>query len=280
MGRSHIRARAGSRIEGYGFRFGELPEPFDPWALFGKPAGAAPLELEIGSGKGSFLVAEAEVRPDVLFVGIELAGRYFRYAADRLRRRERANARILQGDAMAILPDFPEGSLAGVHVFFPDPWPKRRHRRRRLVDAGFLEAVERALVPGGLLRVVTDFAGYFAGIREGFAGRVRLREVPYPPPASAGEGESVGSNFERKYLVEGRPIHRIAAARTSEPWSPSPSWDGLVAAGQRVKMTLSRTKSEEANRSRTTVSPSTSRKSASISQAATGSPATKSSTIR
>ncbi len=281
MGRSHIRARAGSRVEGYGASFRDLPQPFDPWALFGRPAGSAPLELEIGSGKGSFLVAEGGMRPETLFLGVERAGRYFRYAADRLRRRERANARALQGDGMEVLLALPEASLAGVHVYFPDPWPKRRHRGRRLVDDRFLEAVERALAPDARLRLATDSGAYFAAMRSAFDGRERLlREVPYPAPADAAI-----SNFERKYRAEGRSIHRIAATRTGAPWTPSPDWAATVAAVERetryrVKTTLSRAKSEEASRNSVRVSASTKRPSASISQAATGSPATRSSAIR
>ncbi len=235
MGRSHIRARAGARVEGYGFVLDELPRPFDPRTLFGAPADSIPLELEIGSGKGSFLVAEGKARPETLFLGVERAGRYFRHAADRLRRRQQANARVVRGDAMELLLALPGSALAGVHVYFPDPWPKRRHRHRRLVDAAFLEAVERTLAPGGRLRVVTDFEVYFKEIRNALDGRALLRAIPWPPPASAGEGEAVGSNFERKYLVEGRPIHRMAAVRAGIPWTPSSEWPKIVAAGMRAR---------------------------------------------
>ncbi len=238
MPRSHIRARAGARIEGFGLAFAELPEPFAPRDLFDAPPNA-PLELEIGSGKGSFLVAAAGAHPERLFLGVELARRYFRHAADRLRRRECANARIVHGDGLDLLLALPEGSLDGVHVYFPDPWPKRRHRNRRLVDAGFLEAVERALAPGALLRVATDFESYFVDVRAAAAGRAALGEVPYPPPGAAGAGEAAGSNFERKYLAEGRRIHRIAMARAAAPWVPSPGWSGLVEARKRRRAFVS-----------------------------------------
>ncbi len=218
MGRSHIRSRRNADPSGYGFAPAEVPNPLDPTHLFGDPAKTAPLEIEVGSGKGTFLVAEGEARPETLFLGIERARRYWLFAADRLRRRERDNARILRADANEALAALPPASAAGVHVYFPDPWPKRRHAHRRLlVNADFLAAVERVLRPGGLLRVVSDAPDYFAAIRETLATRRNLVPCPYEPPASAGDGELAGSNFERKYLVEGRPIQALAARRVESP---------------------------------------------------------------
>ena len=95
MGRSHVRTRRDADPAGYGFALDELERPLDPRGLFGGEARQAPVEVEIGSGKGSFLVAESELRPDTLFLGVERARRYWLYAADRLRRRER----IVRGDA-------------------------------------------------------------------------------------------------------------------------------------------------------------------------------------
>lgn len=216
MGRSHIRSRRNSDPTGYGFSLEELPSPLDPAVLFGDAARTMPLEIEIGSGKGTFLVAEGEARPDTLFLGIERARRYWLYAADRLRRRERGNSRILRGDAVEALAALPEAVASGLHIYFPDPWPKRRHARRRLLlNPEFLAGIERALAPGGLLRVVTDAADYFDAIGESLSDRDRLRGVPYEPPASARPGELAGSNFERKYRIEGRPIHAFAARRTA-----------------------------------------------------------------
>ena len=214
MGRSHIRSRRNSDPTGFGFSLEELPNPLPLAVLFGGEAERRPLEIEVGSGKGTFLVNEGEARPETLFLGIERARRYWLFAADRLRRRERENARILRADAVEALAALPEATAAGVHIYFPDPWPKRRHARRRLLlNPEFLAGIERVLAPGGLLRVVSDAASYFAAIEEAVAGRNRLNRVPYEPPVSARRGELAGSNFERKYRVEGRRIRALAARR-------------------------------------------------------------------
>ena len=218
MGRSHVRTRRDADPAGYGFALDELERPLDPRGLFGGEARQAPVEVEIGSGKGSFLVAESEVRPDTLFLGVERARRYWLYAADRLRRRERPNARIVRGDARDALEAMPEGSVSGLHLYFPDPWPKRRHAHRRLlIQPEFLAACERVLAAGAPLRVVTDDPGYFDQIEAALAARPKLVRSRYEPPASANEGELAGSNFERKYRVEGRRIQAVAAVRASVP---------------------------------------------------------------
>ena len=217
MGRSHVRTRRDADPGGYGFDLEKLETPLDPRGLFDAERRDAPVEVEIGSGKGSFLVAESEVRPDTLFLGVERARRYWLYAADRLRRRERPNARIIRGDARVTLEAMPAGSVAGLHMYFPDPWPKRRHAHRRLlIQADFLAACEHVLAAGAALRVVTDDPAYFDQIEDALAARPKLLRRPYEPPASANEGELAGSNFERKYRLEGRRIQAAAAVRSTD----------------------------------------------------------------
>ena len=217
MGRSHVRTRRDADAAGYGFILEDLERPVDPRRLFEGSRRDDPLEVEIGSGKGSFLVAESEIRAEVLFAGVERARRYWLYAADRLRRRERPNARIVLGDARETLEALPAGSVAGLHVYFPDPWPKRRHAHRRLlIQPDFLAACERVLAPGASLRVVTDAPEYFAEIERALGSRKKLGRCPYEPPASAREGELAGSNFERKYRLEGRRIQAVMAVRSAD----------------------------------------------------------------
>jgi tRNA (guanine-N7-)-methyltransferase len=103
-------------------------------------------------------------------------------------------------------------SLSVLHVYFPDPWPKKRHNKRRLLAEPFMREIERILVPGGRLSVVTDHQDYFEQI-DTVVKASKLRVVEYNRPGAAGEGEFVGTNFERKYKREGRPFHALAAVK-------------------------------------------------------------------
>jgi tRNA (guanine-N7-)-methyltransferase len=187
-----------------------VPRPSNSIALFGNDR---PLELEIGSGKGTFLLAESGARPEVNFLGVEYARRYWIFAADRLRRAERDNARVILAEASAFVRDFIEReSLSAVHVYFPDPWPKTRHHRRRLLQPAFLEALASKLRPGARLSVATDHRDYFVEIAASVK-RSSLVEVDFARTSASLESEVVGSNFERKYRREGRDIYLLAAEK-------------------------------------------------------------------
>lgn len=188
----------------------------DPRAWFPEPR--LPLEVEIGSGKGTFLVQQAERQPGTNFLGIEWAREFWAYAADRLRRRGLVNVRILHADAAEFVHWRMPGEVCRVvHLYFPDPWPKSRHHKRRMVSDRFLADAWRVLEPGGELRVVTDHPEYWAWMeehfarwaapREEFGGRAGFERLAFERPGSAREGEVVGTNFERKYAREGRPFH-------------------------------------------------------------------------
>jgi tRNA (guanine-N7-)-methyltransferase len=187
-------------------------ERLDFVGLFGR---SAPLHIEVGSGKGAFLVAQAQAQPEIDFVGIEWASKYFRYTVDRIGRRGLSNARIVRADAASLLRDrVGDGVVDGVHVYFPDPWPKRRHHRRRFVCPENVEQILRILREGGRLQVVTDHAEYYEHIEEVLRGfSTRMRVVRFQPTAGAGTGEWVGSNFERKYLKEERAFFKIAVEK-------------------------------------------------------------------
>lgn len=186
----------------------------DPRQWFAHPERR--FEVEIGSGKGTFLIQQGEAEPETNFLGIEYAGEFFAYAADRVRRRGLTNVRMLCTDAAVFMRwRMPAAIASVVHLYFPDPWPKKKHHRRRMVQDPFLQDCARVLVPGGELRIVTDHDEYWAWMEEHFArwaaeradaGRPFVREA-FDRPRSAGEGEVVGTNFERKYRREGRPFH-------------------------------------------------------------------------
>ena len=177
-----------------------------------------PVELEIGSGKGTFLLAIAQALPEHNYIGIEYAKQYAEFAADRLRRHNTTNARMVHAEATWWLRcHVPDASLAALHVYFPDPWPKTRHHKRRLIQLPFLKEVHRMLVPGGKLRLVTDHRDYFAHMQEVLAAQTELMVIPFdsaiPLKADAPAGSIVGTNFERKYIAEGRTFHATAARK-------------------------------------------------------------------
>ena len=174
-----------------------------------------PFELEIGSGKGTFLVQEAAARPDTDFLGVEYAGEFFRYAADRVRRHAMENVRLLYADADEVVRCWlADACVRVVHLYFSDPWPKKRHHKRRVVQLASLRQFHRILQPGGELRLVTDHPELWAWYQEHVARVTDLFERrAFEKPASAAEGEVVGTNFERKYRREGRPFHAMTLVR-------------------------------------------------------------------
>ena len=125
--------------------------------------------------------------------------------------------RTIRAEAGFFLREFvPPESLSVLHIYFPDPWPKARHHKRRLIQPAFMPLVECVLIPGGRLQIVTDHHEYFEQIEPTVKGS-NLTVIDYNRPGSAGEGEFVGTNFERKYRREGRPFYAIAARRQSGP---------------------------------------------------------------
>lgn len=170
-----------------------------------------PVEMEIGSGKGTFLLNRARAHPERAFFGIEWANKYFRHAADRMARWGVTNVRLMRTDAGHLVSHhLPPECLAVQHIYHPDPWPKRRHHKRRLIRPGFFKAAADALVPGGRISIQTDHAGYFQHICEVVRGEPRLVVVPFDAPELGIVEGRVGTNFEMKYLREGRPVYQIA----------------------------------------------------------------------
>ncbi len=198
-------------VEPIGLDIEKLPRPLNWNELFGNDN---PVEIEIGIGKGTFITEQAKARPDTNFLGIEWARWFWRYASDRLRRNQCLNARTVRAEASFFLTEFvPDASISVLHIYFPDPWPKARHHKRRLIQPKFMPLVQRILVPGGRLQVVTDHLEYFQENIEPSIRGSELKVIDYNTPSTAGEGEFVGTNFERKYAREGRPFYAIAAVK-------------------------------------------------------------------
>jgi tRNA (guanine-N7-)-methyltransferase len=174
---------------------------------------AARLELEIGSGHGGFALAFARERPEAALVAVEQRRKFAAELRARAERRGHANLLALHGDARLLAPRlFAAGSLAAIHVHFPDPWWKRRHERRRLVDDGMSQLLLGLLAPGGLLDFRTDVERYADD------AVARLEEVGFENEAGAGRfaerapGE-IPSTREKRYLATGQPVWRLRLRR-------------------------------------------------------------------
>jgi tRNA (guanine-N7-)-methyltransferase len=184
------------------------PEPELDWStFFGR---AAAVEVEIGSGKGTFLVEYARAHPQCNLLGIENQPRWSRWIGERLARAPQPNVRVLCADAALVVARFiRDESVRAYHLYFPDPWWKRRHHKRRLVQSDFAADLYRTLEAGGVLHVATDVRDRFdamIGELERTAFVVRLQEAPTPP------GRPL-TNFERKYRAEGRALHYATATK-------------------------------------------------------------------
>jgi len=212
----------------------------DPMRWFETPG---PFELEIGCGKGGFLLHRAMRNPQIRMLGIEWANKFFKHCAERMARRGVTNVRVMRTDAkFFVMNHLPAECVSVLHLYHPDPWPKKRHRKRRLVQEPFVAAAVRALVRGGQWLIQSDHAEYFEQMQRLIGGHAEMREIAWeesaapmirPPEVESEEsaGEEVermaarervstdpavdwkGTNFEIKYAREGRAIYRVAFAR-------------------------------------------------------------------
>ncbi len=174
-----------------------------------------PCEIEIGSGKAGFLLRRAQAYPDRNFLGIEWANEYYKFAVDRMQRWHIPNVRLLRIDASHFMRVCcPHDSLLALHVYHPDPWPKKRHHKRRLFQPPLVDAAVACLQHGAHWAVQTDHAEYFEIIRPLLMAHPELHEVPFDDPDFGVLNGQVGTNFEIKYRREGRDIHRLAVQRT------------------------------------------------------------------
>jgi tRNA (guanine-N7-)-methyltransferase len=169
--------------------------------LFGN---ARRVVLEIGSGKGRFLIAAATSQPDVNFVGIEKSLHYHRVIRDRVAKRGLTNVRLINHDAFLVLRDMlPDASIDEIHIYFPDPWPRKREQKRRIIRAEVMVEITRVLVPGGSGIYVTDHRAYYeaaAPVIESFFRSERRIPTADDPPRT---------NYEAKFREEGREIFEV-----------------------------------------------------------------------
>ncbi len=188
-----------------------VSEPLDWRQVF---SNAQPVEIEVGFGKGLFLLNQSQARPDVNFFGVEIERKYVLFTAGRLTKRKIANVRLACTDARWLLRErVATASVAAVHVYFPDPWWKHRHRKRRVFTAEFAEQIARVLVPGGRLHFLSDVRAYFDESVQMLAAQGHLLPLAVSEPDAA----EYRTNFERKYRQEGRPIYRALYEKSLQP---------------------------------------------------------------
>jgi len=188
---------------------GQVTGPLSFTELFGR---SAPVEIEVGVGKGRFVLEQAAARPEVDFLALEWSLKHMRVAKDRAGRRKLRNVRFYRADARHVIGHLvPASSISRVHVYCPDPWPKKRHRKRRFFTRPTVLDLERVLQPGGYLNLSTDVGEYFEEICGLLRDHTALEEIVDPlfPPAP----ETSNTNYEIKYFAEGRVIHRSSWRR-------------------------------------------------------------------
>lgn len=175
-------------------------QPLDFRAVFGNDH---PVVLEVGSGKGRFLLRHAAERPHLNFLGIEYSLHYHRVIVDRLVKHGVRNVRAVNYDAFLVIQKMiPDASLSEIHIYFPDPWPRPREQKRRIIRPAVVAELARVLAPGGTGWYVTDHREYFEKaaplLADGFA--TEAGEIVHDPPRT---------NYEAKYQAEGRPIYQV-----------------------------------------------------------------------
>ena len=180
--------------------------PYDPSAWFGRDA---PLVLEIGSGMGESTAALAAAEPDRDHLAVEVFEPGLAQLLMRVEEIGLTNLRLLRGDAVALLRErVPAGSLAAVRIFFPDPWPKRRHRKRRLVQPDVVTLLATRLAPGGTVHLATDWDDYAVQMGAVCGAESRLDGGVIARP----EWRPV-TKFEERARIEGRRVYELLYRR-------------------------------------------------------------------
>lgn len=187
----------------YGLPF--EPNPIDPKTVFGR---TAPLVLEIGSGMGETTAEIARTHPETDFLAVEVHSPGVGSLLRLIEKHALGNLRVIRHDAREVLEKMiPDGALAGIHLFFPDPWPKKRHHKRRLVQSAFVALAARKLAPGGYLHAATDWADYAAQIE-----RVFSDSDDFEPARTAGLARPA-TRFERRGAKLGLEVRDLLFRR-------------------------------------------------------------------
>ncbi len=184
----------------YGIRFGQ------------KIVSSRPLVLEIGSGMGETTLAIAKEHPEADFVAVEVHGPGVGSLLNAIEREQLTNVRVVRHDAVEVLEQMvADASLAAIHLFFPDPWPKKRHHKRRLVQPAFAALAAKKMTPGGMLHAATDWPDYAEQMDEVFSKEELLE------PSAAGFAARPATKFESRGRRLGHPIRDLYFRRRTAP---------------------------------------------------------------
>jgi tRNA (guanine-N7-)-methyltransferase len=174
--------------------------------------GTGGCEVEIGCGNGHFLASYAAARPGTLLIGVDIKAKRCRRAREKAEKRGFRNIQIIHGAAEMFLTELPDRSVNAFHIYFPDPWPKSRHRKRRFFTMENLREMHERLLEGGRLHFGTDFFDYYiqAKVLIALHGGFRLSEEPAPEAV-------LTSIFGQKYVGENKTIRIFSAVRAPSP---------------------------------------------------------------
>ena len=197
----------------YGIEFSATPLDFG--ALFG---GKGPVVLEIGFGNGDSLLAQAQARPDTGFLGIEVHGPGVGHLLHRMAEHAVGNIRLIRHDAIEVLTQMiADHSLDGVQLFFPDPWPKKRHHKRRIVQPAFADLIARKLKAGGFIHMATDWENYAEHMLAVFDAHPAFANTAGIGPYAPGPGQRPQTKFERRGLRLGHGVHDLVFTLRQTP---------------------------------------------------------------
>ncbi len=184
----------------------DLTQSITALGLFGKDA---PLEIEVGSGKGLFLENNTQANPDRLYIGNELTFGYAKLAAFRLAKAEVNNGKMIQGDGLKMFNRLiADESVDAIHVYFPDPWWKERHRKRRVMQPTFIKDIQRTLKPGGIFHFWTDVEEYYESTAQLMAEHCQLTGPFFVPEPSSEHERDFRTHFERRMRRNDHPVFR------------------------------------------------------------------------
>jgi tRNA (guanine-N7-)-methyltransferase len=180
-----------------------------------------PLVVDVGFGRGELLLELARGDPGRAYLGIEHSFKRVLKLARRLAKSGLDNVRLVQASAEAVVCELAPRSVEGFWINFPDPWPKKRHHRRRLVQPGFVRELAERLAPGGFLEVATDHAEYAEWIHAVLAAEPLLENRCAPLPFRREPPPRTATAYELEWRAQGRPAHYFSYARAAGSATPS-----------------------------------------------------------